>query len=93
MDNDEERRKRARQIAEVRYGFLWHLPIYIIVNLGLVAIWYYSGAGFPWPIFPIFFWGLGVFAHYMSAYRGSSEGWIERETEKILRKEDSVGKP
>ena len=93
MDNDEERRKRARQTAEVRYGFLWHLPIYIIVNLGLVAIWYYSGAGFPWPIFPIFFWGLGVFAHYVSAYRGSSEGWIARETEKILRKEDGIGKP
>ena len=93
MDNDEERRKKARQIAEVRYGFLWHLPIYIIVNLGLLAIWYYSGAGFPWPIFPILFWGFGVFAHYVSAYRGSSEGWIERETEKILRKEDGIGKP
>jgi len=52
MDNDEERRKRARQIAEVRYGFLWHLPIYIIVNLGLVAIWYYSGAASRGRSFP-----------------------------------------
>jgi hypothetical protein len=38
MSNDEERKRRARQIAEARYGFLWHLPIYIIVNLVLVAI-------------------------------------------------------
>jgi hypothetical protein len=68
-------------------------PYNMIVNLALVAIWYYSGAGFPWPIFPIFFWGLGVFAHYMSAYRSSGGGWIERETEKILRREDETGKP
>ncbi len=30
-------------IAEARYGFRWYLAIYIIVNLGLVAIWYYTG--------------------------------------------------
>ena len=57
---DDARLRRARMIAEARYGFRWHLAIYIIVNLGLVAIWYYTGAGFPWPLFPILFWGLGV---------------------------------
>ncbi len=54
---DDARLRRARMIAEARYGFRWHLAIYIIVNLGLVAIWYYTGAGFPWPLFPILFWG------------------------------------
>jgi hypothetical protein len=92
MGDEEVRKRKARQIAEARYGFLWHLPVYIFVNLALVAIWYYSGAGFPWPIFPIFFWGLGVFAHYMSAYRSAGGGWIERETEKILKEHES-GKP
>ena len=90
MGIDEERRKRARQIAETRYGFLWHLPIYIIVNLSLVAIWYFSGAGFPWPIFPIFFWGIGVIGHYIAAYRSSGEGWIQRETQKILKEHDKA---
>ncbi len=92
MSTDEDRKRRARQIAEARYGFMGHLPTYLIVNLALVIIWYYSGTGFPWPIFPIFFWGLGLFAHYMSAYRSSGGGWIQRETEKILRKEDETGK-
>ena len=45
MIDDEEKRRKARRVAEARYGFLWHLPIYIVVNLTLVAIWYYSGAG------------------------------------------------
>jgi len=66
-------------IAEARYGFRWHLAIYIIVNLGLVAIWYYTGAGFPWPIFPILFWGLGLLGHYWGAYHTTGGGWIERE--------------
>ena len=88
MMSEEERRRRARKIAEARYGFRWHLPIYLIVNSGLVAIWYYSGAGFPWPLFPIIFWGIGVFAHYMEAYRTRGKEWIDREADKILREEE-----
>ena len=85
---DDARLRRARMIAEARYGFRWHLAIYIIVNLGLVAIWYYTGAGFPWPLFPILFWGLGVLGHYWGAYHTTGGGWIERETRKILQEED-----
>jgi hypothetical protein len=87
---DDARLRRARMIAEARYGFRWHLAIYIIVNLGLVAIWYYTGAGFPWPIFPILFWGLGVLGHYWGAYHTTGGGWIERETQKILQEEDKA---
>jgi hypothetical protein len=82
---DDERRRYARRVAEARYGFRWHLPIYIIVNAGLVMLWLLTGpASFPWPLFPIFFWGIGVLSHYMAAYHSSSTGWIERETDKIL---------
>jgi fatty acid desaturase len=84
---DDDRTRRARQIAEARYGFMWHLPIYLIVNAGLVMVWLFSGEGFPWPLFPIVFWGMGVFAHYFAAYRMSGVGWIERETQKILGEE------
>jgi len=88
MSVDDERKRRARQQAEARYGFLWHLPIYVVVNLGLVAIWFYSGQGFFWPAFPIIFWGLGVFSHYVAAYRRPGGSWINRETEKILKEEE-----
>ena len=92
MSVDEERRRKARRVAEARYGFLWHLPIYIVVNLVLVAVWLFSGAGFPWPIFPIFFWGSGVVGHYIAAYRSSGQNWVDRETDRILRDEDAAGK-
>jgi len=29
----------------------------------LVVIWAYSGRRFPLPIFPLVFWGMGLFAH------------------------------
>jgi hypothetical protein len=87
---DDERRRYARRVAEARFGFRWHLPIYIIVNVGLVMIWLFSTgpASFPWPLFPIFFWGIGVFSHYMAAYHSSNAGWIERETDKILKEKE-----
>jgi fatty acid desaturase len=84
---DDERTRRARQTAEARYGFLWHLPIYLIVNAGLVLLWLFSGRGFPWPLFPIIFWGMGLGAHYVAAYRMPGDSWIERETQKILGEE------
>lgn len=84
---DDERTRRARQIAEARYGFMWHLPIYLIVNAGLVVIWLFSGQGFPWPLFSIVFWGMGLAAHYFAAYRAPGVGWIEKETQKILSEE------
>jgi membrane associated rhomboid family serine protease len=82
-----ERRRIAREMAEARYGFRWHLPIYVLVNGLLVTLWAYSGGGFFWPIFPLVFSGFSLFAHYWGAYRSFSGSWIDRETEKILGNE------
>ena len=82
--SDEDMVRRARKAAEARYGFRIHFTIYILVNAGLTVLWYLTGAGFPWPLFPIIFWGIGVAANYMAAY-GMGEKWIEKETQKILK--------
>jgi len=84
MRKEEGLGNRARPVTV----FSGHLPIYVIVNLGLVAIWFYSGQGFFWPGFPIVFWGLGVFSHYVAAYRRPGGGWIDRETDRILKEEE-----
>ena len=88
MAAEDDRQRRAKNIAEARYAFRWHLPIYLIVNSVLVGIWYYSRDGFPWPLFPIVFWGFGVVSHYIGAYRVQpGADWIDRETQKILKEE------
>ncbi|MEE9593302.1 MAG: 2TM domain-containing protein [Thermoplasmata archaeon] len=94
--NADNRRREAREIAEARYAFRWNLLLYGVVNAGLVGLWYFTGpftgaSTFPWPLFPIVFWGIGVGAHYVAAYRQPGGGWIARETEKILREEEGRG--
>ena len=89
---DDQVKTRARRTAEARYGFLWHLPIYVIVNLGLVGIWYFSDRSFFWPIFSIFFWGIGLVSHWMTAYHNPNSSWVERETQRILEEEKRRGR-
>ena len=84
--SDDEKRKKAREIAETRYWFRVHLILYVIINAGLFMIWYFTGtADFVWPLIPLVFWALGLIAHYIIAYRSMGVGWIEKETEKVLQ--------
>ena len=77
-------RERARELALARYRLRWHVPVYVLVNAGLILIWVNAGAGFFWPGFPIVFWGLAVVLHYLSAYRSDGSAWVDRETERVL---------
>ncbi|MFQ5918941.1 MAG: 2TM domain-containing protein [Thermoplasmata archaeon] len=44
-----------------------------------------------WPAFPLFVWGIFVVVHYLSAYPSFGRGWVQRETEKILREGEGRG--
>jgi hypothetical protein len=83
---------RARELAQARYSLRWHVVTYVLVNVGLLFTWWNTGRGFFWPALPIFFWGIGVVVHYLRAYRTGGHGWIDEETERILReREDESG--
>lgn len=85
-------RERARELALARYRLRWHVPVYVLVNAGLVLVWLNAGAGFFWPGFPIVFWGLGVFFHYLTAYRSDGSAWVDQETDKVLRELEESGR-
>jgi hypothetical protein len=40
-----------------------HVRAYVLVSLGLVAIWALTGTGYFWPLWPIMGWGIGVASH------------------------------
>jgi uncharacterized protein (DUF486 family) len=86
MASDDELRKKARKIAEEKSDFYIHFVIYIVVNLFLIAIWWATLGpdGFPWFVFPLFGWGIGIAAHGITAFRG--EGYIEHQAEKEYQK-------
>lgn len=84
MVEDEELKRRAEKIAREKVGFQVHLSVYIAVNVFLIAIWFFTtdpwGSVFPWFIFPLFGWGIGIVAHFVGAYRG--EGYVKTLAEK-----------
>src|SRR5262245_59948251 len=41
-----------------------HLKTYLAVIALLWLIWLVTGAGYPWPIWPMLGWGVGVFGHH-----------------------------
>jgi hypothetical protein len=61
------REREARQILKRRTFYL-HLAVYLAVQVMLIAIWALVGGGFPWFLFPLMGWGIGVVAHGASAF-------------------------
>ena len=89
MTENDELRKEAKARAEMKFSFYINIVLYIIINSMLIFIWYSNGMGFPWIIFPLIGWGIGVVAHYLVAFvfpgRTFLEGMTEKEYEKLTR--------
>lgn len=81
---DEE---RMWKMAERRVAFKRHLFVYIVINLMLIALWYFTSykdgdtAGY-WFIWPLMGWGIGVMFNYWGAYH-DDQGSVDREYQKI----------
>ena len=86
--SEEQIYEEAKKRVEEKKGFRNHLIVYIVVNIMLVLIWWFTGAGFPWFVFPLGGWGIGLLFHGLGVYvfsRRSDRQAIEREAEKIKR--------
>ena len=87
--SEDELYERARKRVEEKKGFYTHIIAYVAVNALLVIIWAVTGRGFPWFVFPLGGWGIGLVFHILDVLvwqRKSDRNAIEKEAEK-LRKE------
>lgn len=84
--SDDELRRKARLRAEAKLGFYIHLAVYAGVNVLLFFIWLFTGglAVFPWFLFPLVFWGIGLVAHYLTVF--AHTGYLDRMTEEEYRR-------
>lgn len=62
----ERSRDRRRRQDQQRTGLRIHVAVYAMVQLLLVATWALTGADFPWFIFPLLGWGIGLVAHALA---------------------------
>ena len=71
--DDRDLRKKAQIRAAEKVGFYVHFTIYAAVNLLIFGIWWFtSGIGtFPWFIFPLVGWGIGIILHFFSVFAGA----------------------
>jgi hypothetical protein len=53
----------VRRELSADIGWRMHLASYLAVIVGLWLIWALTGAGYPWPIWPMLGWGLGLLGH------------------------------
>ena len=86
--SEEEIYKQARKRVEEKKGFFVHFIVYICVNIGLVLIWAFAaGGGYPWFLWPLGGWGIGLLFHFLEVFVFSrSTGWERREIEKEAEK-------
>jgi len=72
-DAERRARREARSLSGQRKGFRVHATVFVAVQLLLVVVWALSwateGDGYPWFIYPLLGWGIGLAAHY-AAVRG-----------------------
>ena len=89
--SEEEIYKEARRRVKAKKDFYVHLAVYVCVNTFLILIWAFAaGGGFPWFIFPLGGWGIGIVFHFLEVFvfeRKSDRGAIEKEAEKIKREQ------
>lgn len=88
---DDDIRAAAIRRLHRKRDFLQHLASYLIVNTLLVTVWLVigltAGAWFPWPLFPIAGWGIGLAFHAWATFgppsRPISEEAIDREIQRL----------
>ena len=61
------REREARQILKKR-AFYLHLAVFVAVQVMLFVVWVMVGGGFPWFLFPLMGWGIGLVAHGATAF-------------------------
>ena len=80
----------ARKRVKEKKEFYNHVAVYVVINILLVIIWAFTGHGYPWFIWPLAGWGVGIIFHGFSVFVFNRESsWeknaIEKEAEKIRK--------
>ena len=91
----EQKDETLWQVAKKRAHFKRHLFKYVIINLFLWAIWYFTDgykeneSGIPWPAWVTLGWGIGIAFNYYEAYHSYRDTSVEREYEKLKREQQN----
>lgn len=80
----EEKMELARRRVKEKLGFIRHFIIYIVVIGFLVMVNNLTYGGYQWWPWPAMGWGIGVIAHFLSAFLFQGGGSLE---ERLMKRE------
>ena len=88
--SEEEVYALARKRVKEKKDFYNHVAIYAVINVLLVIIWAFTGRGYPWFVWPLAGWGVGLIFHGLDVFIFHKQSsWevseIEKEANKIRK--------
>jgi hypothetical protein len=67
-ETESRRRRHERSTRGQRKGFRIHATVFVAVQILIVAVWVLQwrlgGTAYPWFVYPLLGWGVGLAAHY-----------------------------
>jgi hypothetical protein len=63
-DAADRRRRRERSARGQRLSFRIHATVFVAVQALLVLVWLLTGGGYPWFLYALGGWGIGLAAHF-----------------------------
>ena len=91
---EQEKDQALWRIAQKRAAFRKSLYTYSIMMIFFWAIWWFTTGkitglkGWPWPLWIMLGWGIGIAFQYFGAYQGSKSDLAEEEYQKLKRKHE-----
>jgi hypothetical protein len=94
MENNNQNQKDPQlwELAQKRASFKYHLATYLVMNAFFWILWYLKGQKmddddkWPWPVWPLLGWGIGLAFHFIGTYIVPKENLAEKEYDKLKKK-------
>ncbi len=94
MVDEKQRDDNLWRIARKRANFRRSFYTYVVIIAFLWGVWWFTNGyktgftGYPWPIWVMLGWGIGIAFQYFNAYNGSKEDIAQQEYEKLKKQRD-----
>ncbi|PVW15708.1 2TM domain-containing protein [Marixanthomonas spongiae] len=87
----EKKYARAKERVQKLKGFYGNLTMYLVFIPIFIWLNFKSGTNFPWAIFPIAGWGMGVLAHAAETFNYNpffGKDWEKKKIKELMEEED-----